>query len=453
MSQSTMQSLRVTPPGPKGRFLVGNALDFSRGDWFGFFRRCAREHGDVVSFRFLNVPMCLLTHPDDIESALVKNSANFVKSRNYKVLKLVLGNGLLTSEGAFWQRQRKLAQPSFRHESIARYAEVMVDSARHMLDGWRDGQSRDVHREMTALTLADVAKSLFGADVSQESANVRHALSEVSTQLLAMSNISFFLPKFVPIPSTMRLRRAVRELDGIIYSIIRQRRASTGHAADLLQVLLDARDESGNQMTDEELRDEMMTLFIAGHETTSLALSWAWYLLAGHPEVEAKLLDELSTALNGREVGVSDLGALSYTEMVIKETMRLYPPTWAIGREALNDFEVHGYRLPAGTNVLLVPWITQRDARFYGEPERFDPDRWSEDSTCSGRLPRFAYFPFGGGPRVCIGAGFAMMEAVLLLATVAQRFRLTLSSEHPIEMQPSVTLRPKHGIKMTLHER
>jgi cytochrome P450 len=251
----------------------------------------------------------------------------------------------------------------------------------------------------------------------------------------------------------MRLRQAVRELDRVIYSIIRARRTTNSHSPDLLQVLLDAQEEDGSQMTDEQVRDEMMTLFIAGHETTSVTLSWAWYLLAGHPEVEAKLVDELSSVLDGRDAGVSDLRALSYTEMVVKETMRLYPPAWVIGREALNEFEVHGYRLRAGTNVLMIPWITHRDARFYRESERFDPDRWSDDPTRSGRLPRFAYFPFGGGPRVCIGAGFAMMEATLLLATIAQRFHLRLTSDRSIEMLPLVTLRPKNGIKMMLQER
>jgi cytochrome P450 len=453
MSRVATQPQRIVPPGPKGRFLVGNAFDFSRGDWFGFFTRCVREHGDVVSFRFLNVPMCLLTYPDDIEDVLVRNASNFVKSRNYRVLKLVLGKGLLTSEGAFWQRQRKLAQPSFRHDSIARYAETIVNSTRHMLDGWRGGQTRDVHEEMMAVTLTVVAKSLFGADVSEEANKVGNALRDVSNQLLAMPNMSFFLPEFVPLPSTLRLRRAVRELDRVIYSIIRARRAANSHSPDLLQVLLDAQEDDGSRMTDEQLRDEMMTLFVAGQETTSVALSWAWYLLAGHPEVEAELVDELRGVLNGREAGVADLRALAYTEMVVKETMRLYPPAWVIGRQALNNFEVHGYRLPAGTNVLLVPWITHRDARFYREPEKFDPDRWREDPTRNGRLPRFAYFPFGGGPRVCIGAGFAMMEATLLLATIAQRFRLSLLLDRSIEMLPSLTLRPKNGIKMMLQER
>ena len=453
MAQAAIQPSRITPPGPRGRFLVGNALDFSRGDWLEFFVRCAREHGDVVFFRFLNVPMCLLTHPDDIEDVLVKNSSNFVKSRNYHALKPILGNGLLISEGAFWQKQRKLVQPSFRHESIAAYAEVMANSAQQMLTDWCDGQTRDVHQEMMGLTLEIVAKSLFGTDVSRAASKVGQAMRDLTNQLLAMPNIAFFLPDFFPLPSTLRLRRAVRELNGIIYSMIRARRAANSPSHDLLQLLLDAQDEDGSQMTDEQLRDEMMTLFIAGHETTAIALSWTWYLLAQNPEVEGNLADELSHVLKGRAPGVSDLRALPYTEMVVKETLRLYPPAWVIGRQALKDFDVRGYRLLAGTNVLLAQWITQRDARFYPEPERFNPDRWKDDPIRRGRLPRYAYFPFGSGPRVCIGAGFAMMEATLLLATIAQRFHLTLASDQSIGMLPLVTLRPKHGIKMMLQER
>jgi cytochrome P450 len=277
-------------------------------------------------------------------------------------------------------------------------------------------------------------------------------MHDLTNQLLAMPNIAFFLPELFPLPSALRLCRAVRGLNAIIYSMIRARRAANCPSHDLLQMLLDAQDEDGSQMTDEQLRDEMMTLFIAGHETTAIALSWTWYLLAQNPEVEEKLADELSHVLKGRAPGISDLRALPYTEMVVKETMRLYPPAWVIGRQALEDFEVHGYRLRAGTNVLLAQWITQRDPRFYSEPERFDPDRWQDDPIRSDRFPRYAYFPFGSGPRVCIGAGVAMMEATLLLASIAQRFHLILADQS-VEMLPLVTLRPKHGIKMMLQER
>ena len=325
MTRIASQPSRRVPPGPKGRFLVGNAFDFSRGDWLEFFIRCVREYGDVVSLRVLNVPICLLTNPDDIEYVLVKNASNFVKSRNYGALKPVLGNGLLTSEGVFWQKQRKLIQLSFRHQSIAAYAEVMVASIQQMISGWHDGQTRDVHLEMMGVTFAIVTKSLFGADVSQKTQQISHAMYDLTNQLLAMPNLSFFLPSFFPLPSTLRLRRAVRELDDISYSMIRERRTANGHSHDLLQTLLDTHDEDGNRMTDEQLRDEMMTLFVAGHETTAIALSWAWYLLAKHPEVEERLVDEVMSVLDGRVPRISDLRSLPYTEMVLKETMRLYP--------------------------------------------------------------------------------------------------------------------------------
>jgi cytochrome P450 len=453
MSQAALEIPRKAPPGPKGRLLVGNAFDFARGDWLEFFRRCVHEYGDVVSLRFLNLPMCLLAHPDDIENVLVKNASNFVKSRDYRALQPTLGDGLLLSEGALWQKQRRLIQPLFRHENIAAYAEVMTLSATRMLDDWRDGEKRDVHQEMMRLTLEIAAKTLFGSDVSHEADRVGRALRVLTDQFLGQANLTFFLPESFPLPSTRRLRRAIKELDAVIYAIIRERRAQKTPSRDLVQVLLDAQDENGNRMTDDQLRDEMMTLLLAGHETTALALSWAFYLLAKHPEAEAELVDELNRVLGGRPPNVSDLSALPYTDMVVKETMRLYPPAWGIGREALEEFETGGYRLAAGTNVFMVQWITHRDARFYSEPEKFSPERWSGDPIRNGRLPRFAYFPFGGGPRVCIGAGFAMMEATLLLAAVAQRFRLTLASNQAIGVRASVTLRPTHGIMMMLQGR
>jgi cytochrome P450 len=239
----------------------------------------------------------------------------------------------------------------------------------------------------------------------------------------------------------------------VIHEIIRNRRAHRSATQDLLESLLDMQDESGSGMSDEQLRDEVMTLFLAGHETTANALSWSLYLLSQNPEKEEALHSEIRSVLNGRPPAAADLPRLPYTEMVVKEAMRLYPPAWGIGRRAIHDFELGGYFIPAGTNVFLLQWITQRDARFFPEPERFEPERWREDPTRNGKLPRFAYFPFGGGPRVCVGAGFAMMEATLLLATIAQRFRLTLAREPRVEPLFSVTLRPKHGIRMVLHRR
>jgi cytochrome P450 len=264
---------------------------------------------------------------------------------------------------------------------------------------------------------------------------------------------ALLLPSSIPIPTTRHLRRAVGQLDKVIYEIIRRRRASGAISGDLLSVLLEAQDDEGLGMTDRQLHDEIMTLFLAGHETTANALSWTWLLLGQHPEVEAKLVEELGRALGGRGPTVSDLPRLTYTEMILREAMRLYPPVWVIGRRALAPFRMGEYELPAGTNVLMSQLITQRDARYFPEPERFDPDRWRTNDPRNVSLPRFAYFPFGGGPRVCIGAGFAMMEAILLLATIAQPFRLELVPGQTIEKLPSVTLRPKSGIRVILHRR
>lgn len=441
------------PPGPKGRFLVGNALDFAQGDWLDYFQKSTREFGDIVFFRLLNVPMCLLIHPADIEEVLVKNASNFLKSRDYRALKTALGEGLLTSEGSFWQKQRKLMQPSFRHENIATYAEIMVASVAEMLAGWRHGETRNVHDEMMRLTLDIAAKSLFGADVSGDAEKIGRALHVAVDEFLGMANLAFFLPRFIPIPSTHRLRRAVKELDAVIYEIIRKRRASPVASHDLLQVLLAARDDDGSGMTDSQLRDEMMTLFLAGHETTAIALSWTFHLLAHNPSAEAALQRELDSVLGGRLPSAADLPSLPYTEMVVKESMRLFPPAWGIGRQCVKRFQIRGFSLPPRTNVFMIQWLTHRDPRFFPDPEKFSPERWQDDPIRNGRLPRFSYFPFGGGPRVCIGAGFAMMEAVLLLASIAQKFYFTPAPGYSIEMLPSVTLRPKHGLQMILRDR
>jgi cytochrome P450 len=439
------------PPGPRGNFLVGSAVDLGRSS-MKFLTHCAREYGDIVYLRFFNTPICLLTHPNEIEYVLVKNPSNFVKSRDYRALKSVLGNGLLTNEGASWQKQRKLVQPAFRHENTQRYADVMVRDATRMLDTWRDGETRDIHQQMMALTLGIVAEALFGSDVSSHASGVERALAVLMNQYERMAGLALLLPEKFPIPSTLKFKRCVAQLDKIIYSIIQKRRSKRGPSNDLLEMLLRSQDEEGSRMSDVQLRDEVMTLFLAGHETTANALSWTWYLLAQHPEIEARLYEELREILGGKVPAASDVARLPYTEMVVKESMRLYPPAWAVGRQAIGKFEMGGYKFPAGTSIAILQWSTQRDARFFPDPEKFDPERWSSEALRRNALPRFAYFPFGGGPRVCVGAGFAMMEAILLLATMAQRFRMTLVAKRKVKLLPSVTLRPKNGIHMVLHE-
>ncbi len=452
MSATATAPARSLPPGPRGNFLLGSARDLMR-DWPGFSARCAREFGDVVFYRFLHVPICQVTHPDGIEQILVRQASNFHKSKDYTALKFLLGNGLLTNEGASWQAQRQLMQPAFRHESISAYAEIMSSSAQSFLANWKDGAVRDVHEDMTELTLDVVTRSLFGSRVSQDARGVGAEVAAVMARFFQQAALSFVLPDGTPLPKGPRLLRSKRRLDQKIYAIIRERRESAAPANDLLQILLDAHDEQGSRMTDEQLRDEIMTLFLAGHETTANALTWTWYLLAQHPEVERTLAAELDSVLAGAGPALADLPRLPYTEMVIKESMRLYPPAWGIGRRAIRDFELNGYRIPAGANVFLLQWVTHRDPRFFPDPERFDPERWRDDPIRRGRLPRFAYFPFGGGPRVCIGAGFAMMEATLLLATLAQRFRLSLLPGARVTPFFSITLRPKHGLKMLLQRR
>lgn len=440
------------PPGPKGNFLLGSAREFTRS-WPGHMENCAREFGDVVFYRFLHVPICQLTHPDHIEEVLVRNAANFCKSRDYSALKFILGNGLLTNEGASWQKQRQLIQPAFRHENIAVYAGIMAESAAKHLARWKDGERRDLHDEMAALTLDIVSKSLFGTKVAHDARGIGEEIAAVMDRFQTQAALAFVLPEGFPIPKSPRLLRSKKKLDEVVISIIRERRTNRTNGDDLLQRLLEAQDESGGSMSDEQLRDEIMTLFLAGHETTANALTWTWYLLAQNPEAERTLAAEIDAVLAGRTPTLADLPQLPYVEMVIKESMRLYPPAWGIGRRALKDFEAGGYRIPAGTNIFIVQWLTQRDPRFFPEPEQFDPERWREDPVRKGKIPRFAYFPFGGGPRVCIGAGFAMMEATLLLATIAQRYRFTLAPEAKVEPLFSVTLRPKHGLPMMLHRK
>ena len=440
------------PPGPKGHFLLGNVLELAP-DWMGYCTRLVREYGDTVVVKFLHIPVCLVANPEGIESILVTNYANFAKSRDYRAMEPLMGKGLLTNEGDSWRRQRKLIQPAFDHDNILRYARIMVDRTQEMLAQWRDSQTLDIHEEMMRLTLGIAAQSLFGADITEYSKAVTGATKVAMEQFNLHASLALLLPATWRIPQTPSLRRGVRNLDHVTFEIIAKRRASGEKHSDLLQMLLDARDAEGNPMSEQQLRDELRTLLLAGHETTAVALSWTWYLLAQHPDVEAKLQEELQMVLAGRPPRAEDLRQLRYTEMVLKESMRLYPPAWSVGRCALAPITVNGYDFPAGMYFFLSQWITQRDPRYFTDPERFDPERWREDPVKSGNVPRFAYFPFGAGPRVCIGAGFAMMEATLLLAAMAQKYAMQLVPGHPVEPLASVTLRPKHGIKVVLRKR
>jgi cytochrome P450 len=423
------------------------------GDWLTSYARFAKEFGDVVYVRLAHVPIVLVINPRDVERVLVSDSANFTKSADYRALATVLGKGLLTSEGEFWRGQRGLIQPAFRRENILSYAPVMTQAAEHMLASWPDGSRRNVHADFMRVTLDIVARCLFGAQVSDAAERVGKAMEIVTDRFITDASAALLFPIDIPDIFAPQKRRAVRELNNIINGIIRERRASNQRRADLLDALLSVRNGEGKPMREEQLRDEVMTLFLAGHETTAIALSWTCFLLAQHREVEAKLIAELQAVLTGRTPAIDDLPRLRYTEMVLKEAMRLYPAVWGLGRRAIAECELGGYRIPAGTNIFMFQWLTQRDPRFFSEPERFDPERWRDDPVRAGKIPRFAYFPFGGGPRVCVGASFAMIEATLLLAMIQQKFHLDLVPGQRVEPVGTVTLRPKHGIHVTAHRR
>ncbi len=440
------------PPGPAYDVLFGSLLAFRR-DPLGFLLGAANRYGDVVHYRFGRTPVYLLAHPDHIKDVLVTHQHHFMKGAGIQWAKLFLGDGLLTSEGEFHRRQRRLSQPAFHRQRIGAYASVMVERTVQVTERWKDREALAFDREMHALTLAVAGRTLFGDDMAGEAADIGGALTDV---------ISLF-PRFalpfaqtiqrLPLPSNRRFNRARARLDETVYRIIGLRRHSGEDRGDLLSMLMAARDDEGDggRMTDRQLRDEIMTLLLAGHETTANALSWTFYLLSQNPEAERCLHDEIDGVLGDRLPGLEDVPRLQYAEHVLAEAMRLFPPAWAIGRKALSDVEVGGYTVPTGALVSMSPWVTHHDGRWYPEPLRFDPERWRPEARAE--RPKFSYFPFGGGARQCIGDQFAWLEGVLVLSTIAQRFRLRLVPSAVVEPQPLITLRPRHGIPMIAEAR
>jgi cytochrome P450 len=435
------------PPGPQGAFLLGNTFAYLR-DQLGFLTKAVRDYGDIVNLRLGNLTTYVLVNPEHIDYVLRSHSDNFMKDKLTRWLIPVVGEGLLTSEGDFWRRQRKLAQPTFQRQQIERYAAIMVEQTEHTLAAWHDNEVHDVHEDLARLTLFIVAKAIFGTDLKSEANTIGGSLDVVMNHFMSPMRWFSFVD-YLPLPSSRRYWRAIRKIDEIIYGIIKRHRERGQDTGDLLSRLLAARDEQGGGgMTDRQLRDEVVTLILAGHETTALVLFYSFYLLAQSPESADRLAAELHDVLGGRSPTAADVPNLRYTEWVIRESMRLYPPAWGIAREALADCEIGGYHVAKGTQLFMVQRLVHRDGRWYSDPEAFKPERWDNDLVK--RLPRCAYFPFGDGPRICIGNHFAMMEAVLLLATIAQRFRLEIEPGQTLELLPSVTLRPRRPILMRL---
>ncbi|WP_414582913.1 cytochrome P450 [Scytonema sp. PCC 10023] len=436
---------------PKGHWLFNHLLQVVR-DPLSFFNY-AREYGDIVPSRLWWTPVLLLNNPNYIEEVFSQQNRVFMRKgpifRNNS--KLLLGNGLFLSEGKFYHQQRKLAQPAFHKQMIASYGEVMVEETNHVIANWQDGQECDVYQEFVSITMSIIAKTMLGTELDAVAANnVTIALDATANRLVNRRNALFLVPNWLPTPSHLRFRRAVKQLDQIVYNIINQHSTSEENQGTFLDLVLYAQKE-GSQITLQQLRDEVINIFLAGHETTAIALTWISFVLSQHPLVEAKLIEELQTVLSRRTPTVADLPQLRYTEAIALETLRLYPPVWLLERMALEDTEIAGYPVSKGTLVFASTWAAHRNPDFFPEPEKFNPSRW--ENGLAKRLPLGAYFPFSLGARTCLGKDFGMMELVLLIATIFQNFQLRLVPGHPVEILPSLTLRPKHGMKMLLTRR
>jgi len=426
------------------------------GDPMGFALRCAREKGAIVELPIPGLPTVLISDPALIEQVLLKDHELYVKDHFTRLLTEVLGQGLLVSEGDFWRRQRRMMQPAFHHKRIAAYARIMVVETRAMCDAFRDGEERDVHAEMMHLTLRIVARALFGAGISDAQAKlVEAAIATMMQRYLGILGSGLVLPLSLPTPAARRFRRQMAELDILLLGIIERRRSALHAEAeasdDLLDMLLKMQDEDGARMSNAQLRDECMTLFLAGHETTALTLTYCVHLLGKDPAAEARLHQELDTVLAGRVPQVDDLQQLVFTRAVINESLRLYPPAWSIGREASTDTSLGGYRIRKGTQIWISPYIMHRDLAHFPDAETFRPERWLDG--LEKELPRYVFMPFGGGPRICIGNAFALTEAVLALATIAQRMRLRLVDTRDPELVPTITLRPKGPLRACVERR
>lgn len=436
-------------PGPKGKLITG-MLGQLRCAKLKTLVDLVQTYGDVVCMPAV-IDIYIVTHPDLVKYVMQDNHLNYTKGFNYRRMEPFLGKGLLTSEGEEHLRNRRLAQPAFHRQRIAGFADLMSRHTDRMLESWAPGAKLDVHTEMMKLTLSVVGDALFSSDISQSAEEVGHALSDVLEITNHRFESIFVPPKFFPTPENLRFHRSLGVLDDLVNGLISARRKSGEEKHDLLAMLMEARTEDGKEgMSNRQLRDEVMTMVLAGHETTANALTWAFYLLSTHPEVERRLAAEVAQ-LEGRAPSLADLPKLTYTKQVMEETMRLYPPAWAVGRQTIEDDEIGGYRIPKKTDVMLFPFATHRDPRFWDNPEGFDPDRFLPENVA--KRHKFAFFPFAAGPRMCIGSAFAMMEMQLVLARVIQRFRVDLIGGQQVIAEPRVTLRPKNGLRVTLKNR
>jgi cytochrome P450 len=442
-------------PGPKGRPVVGSLPELRRQGQLPFFLEQWQRYGDTVRVRLGPYLMHMVIDPDDVHRVLVANNRNYEKGVGYRKLKLALGGGLFVSEGELWQRQRRLMQPPFTARGVTEFADTMTACTVQMLDRWHDrpvGDVLDINQEMARLAMDIIATTMFDFRVGEEAFEAANAFRFV-LEFMALRSITLVdVPLFVPTSSNRRFRQAMQILDAFTHRMIDERRNQATAPRDLLSMLLHARDdETGQGMSERQLRDEVITIFFAGHETTAQSLTWTMYLLSQNPDAERRLHEEVDHVLEGRLPTVDDLSRLPYTRMVVEESMRLYPPIVFFARDAIDDDRLGGYDVPAGSMIMLAQYITQRHPKYWEEPQRFDPERFSAERSAD--RPQYAWFPFGGGPRTCLGDKFAMLEMQLVLATIVGRYRLRLVPGHPVEPIAVGTLRPRYGMPMTLEPR
>ncbi len=439
--------IQKQPEGAQGFPFIGNLPEFAR-DPIKFVTRLQRDYGDVAAFSLMGTKSVLVSDPKEVDRVLLETGKRYDNGKNGGSVtqETILGNGLVTSEGDFWKRQRKLIAPAFHHQNIKQYADLIVDCTQDMVETWQNDSVRDVHQDMMTLTQRIIMKALFDVDVRDNASEASEAFNAMMHSMGAeLKGPEAILPAFVPTPSRTKMKQGVEYINSLLLDIIEKRRSDSTAKRDLLTMLMDARDDDDQPMSTVQLLDEIRTLYLAGHETTATTLSWAWLLLSQNPQAYAKLEAEVASVLNGRAPTADDVQQLVYCNAVIKESLRSYPVAWITRRVALEDVEIGGYQIEKGTSVFLSPWVVHHDARWFPQPDAFLPERWLKDKA--ELPPREAYLPFGGGPRICIGNGFAMMESTLILAAVLQHYHIEVLPEHPIEIEIVGTIRPKFGLQ------
>ncbi|BBM87371.1 cytochrome P450 [Candidatus Uabimicrobium amorphum] len=434
-------------PGPTGNWFSGSWPEF-RKDMLGFFHKYTSIYGEMYQFRLFAMRFCVVNSPQLLHEIFVEKNDSFIKSWNMRQLKMAFGNGLVTSSGEFWKQQHRIVQPAFRRSKLHKYAQQMIDIIDKVVGEWQDGQSLDIHGEMVKMTLQIVSKTLFNIDTEQDVQKVKDSVDVIVKQFASITSSRIPIPFIVPTPQNLKVMKIFFQFPRSARRMIRARK-ERGNLDDLLSDLFRAQQELG--ITDKQVLDEVFTLLVVGHETTATSLTWAFYLIAKHPHVQQKIEEELQRVIGQRNIEVEDIDKLTYTSNVVRETLRLYPPLWAIGRESIEDVQIGKQLIPKGVQVLMVQHVVHRDARYFDEPQKFLPERW--ENGFEKKIPKYAYFPFGGGPRVCIGNHYNMIESTLILAMAIQKFRVQILEDRGTALLPSITLQPLHKVEITVQKR